>query len=49
MVDTLAPQAARHDLQLYEYLVLVDAIRGGRAREKERATTELRNRLDHYA
>jgi len=45
----LAPQAARSDPQLYELLVLVDAIRGGRAREREIAIKELRKRLDLYA
>ena len=29
-----APRAARHDKQLYELLVLIDAIRDGRARER---------------
>lgn len=43
-----APHAAREDLRLYELLALVDAIRGGRAREREIAGTELRMRLDEY-
>lgn len=41
----LAPGAAREDERLYELLVLVDAIRGGRARERELAIRELRKRL----
>lgn len=45
----LAPLAALSDQQLYELLVLVDAIRGGRAREREIAIKELRKRLEHYA
>ena len=43
-----APRAARRDPQLYELLVLLDAIRDGRARERQIAVTELRNRLKHY-
>lgn len=43
-----APNAARRDSMLYELLVLVDAIRGGRAREREMAARELRKRLEHY-
>jgi hypothetical protein len=39
------PKAARQDAQLYELLVLVDAIRSGRARERELAIKELRIRL----
>lgn len=45
----LAPRAAQTDPALYELLVLVDAIRGGRAREREIAIKELKNRLEHYA
>jgi len=44
-----APRAARLDAQLYELLVLVDAIRGGRARERDFAVNELRRRLENYA
>jgi len=44
----LAPCAARNDDRLYELLVLVDAIRGGRARERELATRELEKRLADY-
>ena len=43
-----APRAAMHDSQLYELLVLVDAIRGGRARERSLATRELTQRLEAY-
>jgi len=39
------PQAARADAQLYEWLALVDAVRAGRARERELAVAELRRRL----
>ena len=40
-----APAAARKDQRLYEYLVLIDAIRGGRARERARAIEILTQRL----
>lgn len=43
-----APKAARQDKELYELLVLVDAIRDGRAREREIAVTELKGRLRRY-
>lgn len=43
-----APVAAKNDPLLYELLVLVDAIRGGRAREREMAKKELARRLEHY-
>ena len=39
------PSAARADASLYEWLALVDAIRSGRARERELATKELQRRL----
>jgi len=45
----LAPGAARSDPALYELLVLVDAIRSGRARERELAIEKLRKRLESYA
>jgi hypothetical protein len=45
----LAPQAAQSDSRLYELLVLVDAIRGGRTREQELAKKELKARFDTYA
>lgn len=40
-----APKAARNDPRLYELLALVDAIRGGRAREREIAKKELKKQL----
>lgn len=40
-----APVAARNDPVLYELLVLVDAIRGGRARERDIAVKVLKERL----
>ena len=40
-----APQAALADQRLYELLILVDAIRGGKAREREMAICELQKRL----
>lgn len=43
-----APFAARNDHMLYELLALVDAIRGGRARERELAKKELQKRLENY-
>jgi len=39
------PQAARSDGELYEWLALVDAVRAGRARERELAIAELQRRL----
>jgi hypothetical protein len=39
------PKAARADKHLYELLALVDAVRSGRARERELAVKELRSRL----
>ncbi len=45
----LAPQAARNDRNLYELLTLVDAVRSGRAREREIATKKLRMQLEQYA
>lgn len=43
-----APFAAKNDPELYQLLALVDAIRGGRAREREVAKKELRKKLDQY-
>jgi hypothetical protein len=40
------PYAARQDQQLYELLALVDALREGRARERNLAVTELNRRLE---
>ncbi len=42
------PKAARRDPRLYELLVLVDALRGGRARERELATSKIKERLRAY-
>jgi hypothetical protein len=42
------PVAARNDPELYQLLALVDAIRGGRAREREVAKKELKKKLDGY-
>ena len=42
-----APAAALRDPKLYEWLVLVDAIRAGRARERQLAVKELESRLRH--
>lgn len=39
------PVAAQRDLRLYELLALVDALRGGRARERNLAAKELESRL----
>lgn len=44
-----APVASTNDPELYQLLTLVDAIRGGRAREKDLAKKELKKRLDRYA
>lgn len=43
-----APVAARKDPLLYQLLALVDAIRGGRAREREIAKNEIRKILGRY-
>lgn len=43
-----APKAARNDEKLYQLLALVDAIRGGRARERDIAKRELKKRLEQY-
>ena len=40
-----APIAALRDQSFYEYLVLVDALRDGRIRERKLAETELHRRL----
>ena len=44
-----APKAARKDAGLYELLVLIDAIRGGNAREGKVAAEEIERRLDDYS
>ena len=41
------PKAALEDLKLYELLALVDAIRDGRARERNAAARELEKRIDN--
>ena len=43
------PEAALRDEELYQLLVIVDALRMGRAREKEIAVEELTKRINHYA
>jgi len=43
-----APVAAKNDKPLYELLALVDAVRGGCAREREIAKKELVKRLAQY-
>ncbi|GBE14542.1 hypothetical protein BMS3Abin14_00586 [bacterium BMS3Abin14] len=43
-----APQAALHDPNLYELLVILDTLRGGKAREREKAAQELDLRLSKY-
>jgi hypothetical protein len=40
-----APKACLKDTKLYEYLVLCDALRVGKAREKNLAMVELKKRL----
>jgi hypothetical protein len=39
------PQACKVDPKLYELLVLVDAIRDGRARERKIAIKEIQSRI----
>ena len=41
------PKAVLIDEKLYELLALVDAIRDGRAREKDMAVKELKKRINH--
>lgn len=43
------PDAARLDPALYELLALVDAIRGGRTRERTQAIKEMKLRFNRYA
>ena len=43
-----APVAAKNDSNLYQLLVLVDALRGGRARERDIAKKEIKKRLKQY-
>lgn len=40
------PEAARNDAELYELLALVDALRAGKARERQIAAKEIRHRLN---
>ena len=42
------PVAAKNDAELYQLLALVDAIRGGRARERDVAKKEMKKKLDQY-
>jgi len=43
-----APKAAQDDPELYELLVIVDALRAGRSREKQAAVKELKKKLRRY-
>jgi hypothetical protein len=43
------PEAAMRDEELYQLLVIVDALRMGRAREKSIAIEELTKRMNCYA
>jgi hypothetical protein len=43
-----APKAARADPGLYELLILVDAIRGGKTRERNIGIKEISNRFTRY-
>lgn len=43
-----APSAARRDPELYELLVIADALRAGRAREKQAAAKALKKKLHNY-
>lgn len=43
------PEAIQRDEELYELLVIVDALRMGRAREKNIAINELNKRFEQYA
>jgi hypothetical protein len=42
------PKASKQDQRLYELLVLTDAIRGGRVREREVAIKEMSKKLKSY-
>ena len=42
------PRAARRDPELYELLVIADALRAGRARERQAAVKELKKKLRKY-
>ncbi|MES9855799.1 MAG: hypothetical protein ABW166_04230 [Sedimenticola sp.] len=43
-----APKAIQRNSEFYDLLALVDAIRGGRARERAIAIKELKSRLEKY-
>ena len=43
-----APKAAQNDPELYELLVIADALRAGRARERQAAVKELKHKLRNY-
>ncbi|MDZ7878580.1 MAG: hypothetical protein U5L45_12955 [Saprospiraceae bacterium] len=43
------PQLVQKDVQLYELLSLIDALRVGKAREKDLAIQELTKRIAHHA
>jgi hypothetical protein len=43
-----APKAAKSDPELYELLVIADALRAGRARERQAAVAELKKKLQEY-
>ena len=43
-----APSAARRDPELYELLVIADALRAGRAREKQATVKALKKKLQNY-
>jgi hypothetical protein len=43
------PQAALEDARLYELLALVDALRDGRARERDIAGRQLKKRLEYHS
>jgi hypothetical protein len=47
-LSSSAPVAARADRKLYELFALVDAVRGGRARERRIAAKELEKRVSGY-
>jgi len=42
------PGAAKNDPELYEWLTLVDAIRGGRVREKQKAIELMKRKFKQY-
>ena len=48
-IFTSAPYAARQDSNLYAWLVVLDVVRGGRARERNLATQWVKERLSGVA